>query len=174
MSKTQSLNQLSNMNIKIDKLEGQRRHIFAKIEMPYSLEQVWQVITNYESFTEFIPNMTESRRLEHPTGGIRLEQIRTKSLVGMKVSARSVVDIEERFPHEVYYQLIEGDLKEFSGYWRLETQSSSQCQAGVELIYDFSVLPKPIIPAPVFSYFLKNDIPAILLAVRQRVKNLFG
>lgn len=174
MSKTQSLNQQSNMNIKIDKLEGQRRHILANIEIPYSAEQVWQVITDYESFAEFIPNMTESRRLEHPSGGIRLEQIRTKSLVGIKVSARSVVDIEERFPHEIHYQLIEGDLKEFSGYWRLETKSSSQFKAGVELIYDFSVLPKPIIPAPVFSHFLSHDIPAILLAVRQRVENLFG
>ncbi|MEG5235410.1 SRPBCC family protein [Microcoleus sp. AT9b-C3] len=83
--------------------------------MPYSAAQVWQVITNYESFPEFMPTMTESRRLEHPSGGIRLEQIRTKSLVGIKISARSVVDIEERFPHEIHYQLIEGDLKEFSG-----------------------------------------------------------
>lgn len=174
MSKVQSFNQQPNMNIKIDKLEGKRRHILAKIEIPYCLEQVWQVITDYESFAEFIPNMTQSRCIERPDGGIRLEQIRTKSLVGMKVSARSVVDIEERFPHEIHYQLIEGDLKEFFGYWRLETKSSPQCQAGVELTYDFSVLPKPIIPAPVFSHFLSNDIPAILLAVRQRVENLFG
>jgi hypothetical protein len=83
--------------------------------------------------------MTNNRRLEHPSGGIRLEQIRTKSLVGIKISARSVVNIEERFSHEIHYQLIEGDLKEFSGYWRLETISSSQYQTGVELIYDFTV-----------------------------------
>jgi ribosome-associated toxin RatA of RatAB toxin-antitoxin module len=174
MSKTQTLNQQSNMSIKIDTLDGQRRHILANIQIPYSPAQVWQVITNYESFPEFMPSMTESRRLEHPSGGIRLEQIRTKSLVGIKISARSVVDIEERFPHEIHYQLIEGDLKEFSGYWRLETINSSQYQTGVELIYDFTVLPKPIIPAPVFNHFLKNDIPGILLAVRQRVENLFG
>lgn len=162
------------MNIKIEKLEGQQRHILAKIEIPYPLEQVWKVITDYESFAEFIPNMIGICRLEHPTGGIRLEQIRTKSLVGIKISARSVVEIEERFPHEIHYQLIEGDLKEFSGYWRLEAKSSSQCQTGAELIYDFSVLPKPIIPTPVFNHFLSNDIPAILLAVRQRVEILFG
>jgi hypothetical protein len=125
-------------------------------------------------FAKFIPAMTDNRHLEHPSGGIRLEQIRTKSLVGIKISARSVVDIEEMFPHEMHYQLIEGELKEFSGYWRLKTISSSQYQTGVELIYDFTVFPKPIIPAPVFNHFLKNDIPGILLAVRQRVENLLG
>lgn len=174
MSTTQSLDQLPNMNIKIDKLDGQRRHILARIEIPYAIEQVWQVITDYESFADFIPNMTESRRLAHPTGGIRLEQIRTKSLVGMKVSARSIVDVEETCPHQVHYQLIEGDLKEFSGSWRLESKPLSPSQVGVELIYDFSVAPKPIIPAPVFSHFLNHDIPAILLAVRQRVEHVFG
>lgn len=174
MSKTQDINQKSDVDIKIDKLDGRKRRIFAKIEVPYSLEQVWQVITEYEAFAEFIPNMTSIRRLDHPTGGIRLEQVRTKSLIGMKISARSVVDIEEKFPHEIHYQLIEGDLKEFSGYWRLEAGKLSQVQSGVELIYDFLVLPKPIIPVPIFEHFLSNDIPATLLAVRQRVEKLYG
>lgn len=175
MSKTkQNLNQKSDVEIKIDKLEGRKRHIFAKIEIPYPLEQVWQVITDYEVFAEFIPNMTESRLLAHPTGGIRLEQVRTKSLIGMKISARSVVDIKEKFPHEVHYQLIEGDLKEFFGNWRLKAEKSSEDKVGVELIYDFLVLPKPMIPSPIFQHFLSNDIPASLLAVRQRVEELFG
>jgi ribosome-associated toxin RatA of RatAB toxin-antitoxin module len=174
MNTAQSLNQLSNLDIKIEKLEGGRQHIFAKIEIPYSIEQVWQVITDYESFADFIPNMTACRRIQHPSTGIRLEQIRTKNLVGMKVSARSVVDVEEKCPHEVHYQQIEGDLKEFSGYWRLQPKSLAHSSASVELIYDFAVAPKPIIPAPVLSHFLNHDIPAILLAVRQRVETLFG
>lgn len=174
MSKTQNVTRTSDVDIKIDKLEGRKRRIFAKIEIPYPIEQVWQVITDYEAFADFIPNMTGSRRLERPTGGIRLEQFRTKSLIGMKISARSVVDIEEKFPHEVHYQLIEGDLKEFSGCWRLEASNSSESQPKVKLTYDFCVLPKPIIPGPLFEHFLSNDVPASLLAVRQQVEKLFG
>lgn len=174
MNKTQYLGLTSDVDIKINKLEGRKRHIFAKIEIPYRLEQIWQVITDYEAFADFIPNMTSSRRLEHPTGGIRLEQVRTKSLIGMKISARSVVDIEEKFPDKVHYQLIEGDLKEFSGYWHLEAGNSSELEPKVKLIYDYSVLPKSIIPAPLFEHFLSNDVPASLLAVRQRVEKLFG
>ncbi|BAY84427.1 Streptomyces cyclase/dehydrase [Calothrix parasitica NIES-267] len=174
MSKIQNFSLTSDVDIKIDKLEGGKRRIFAKIEIPYALEQVWQVITDYEAFAEFIPGMTASSRLEAPTGGIRLEQVRTKSFMGMKSSARNVFDIEEKFPHEVHYQLIEGDVKEFSGCWRLEVSNQSESQSKVELIYDLCVLPKSMIPAPIFEHFLRNDIPASLLAVRQQVEKLFS
>lgn len=173
MSPIQNLNTELNVDLKIEKLEGRKRRILAKTEIPYPLENVWQVITDYESFAEFMPGMIESRRLDHPKG-IRLEQVRTKSLIGIKISARSVVNIKEKFPYEIHYQLVEGDLKEFSGYWRLKDIKSSDEKAKVELTYDFSVLPKSIIPTPIFEHFLSNDVPASLMAVRHQVGKLFG
>jgi len=175
MSKTSNLNQTSDLSveIKIEKLEGRQRHVFAKIQIPYPLEQVWQVLTDYEAFVEFMPNITQSRQLKSPNGGIRLEQVRTKSLMGLNISGRSVFDVEEKFPDEIHYQLIEGDLKEFSAYWRLEAWQPSEKKVGVNLIYEISVLPKPIIPMKLVESVLNHDIPDSLLAVRQRVENLF-
>lgn len=176
MSKISSLSQTSDspVEIKIEKLEGRQRHVFAKISIPYSLEQVWQVLTNYEAFFEFMPNITQSKQSKNPTGGIRLEQVRTKSLMGVNISGRSVFDVEEKFPNEIHYQLIEGDLKAFSGYWRLEPWETSENKVGVYLIYEISVLPKSIIPMVLVESVLRQDIPDTLLAVRQRVEKLFG
>ncbi len=165
---------LQPVEIKIEKLEGRQRHIFAKIQIPYSLEQVWQVLTDYEAFAEFMPNMAQIRRLEHPNGGIRIEQVRSKSFMGMKISGRSVFDVEEKFPDEIHYRLVEGDLKAFSGYWRLEAWKPSDEKAGVDLTYDISVLPKTIFPAALVEHVLSQDVPASLLAIRQRVEKLFG
>ncbi len=173
MSKTDNLN-LEAVEIKIEKLKGRQRHVFAKIEIPHSLEQVWQVITDYEALAEFIPGMTQNRRLDHPTGGIRLEEIRIKSLMGLKKASRSVFDVEENFPNEIHYQLIEGELEEFSGYWRLKPCQLSDETAGVDLIYDISILPKPMIPGQIFDHILSQDMPASLLAIRQRVDKLFA
>ena len=165
---------LQDVKIKIEKLEGRQRRIFAKIQIPYPLEQVWPVLTDYEAFSKFMPNITQSRRLEHPTGGIYLEQVRTKSFMGMKFSARSVFDVEEKFPHEIHYQLIEGDLKAFSGYWRLELWDPSDEKAGVNFIYNFLVLPKPIFPLALVENILSHDVPMSLLAIRQRVEELYS
>ncbi|MDJ0674671.1 MAG: SRPBCC family protein [Calothrix sp. MO_167.B42] len=177
MSKTDNLDQKSDLEaveIKIEKPNGRKRQLFAKIHIPYSVEQVWQVITDYESFTEFMPGMTQSQRLDHPTGGIRLEQIRSKSFMGMKKTGRSVFDLEEKFLEHIHYQLVEGELEDFSGYWRLEPCKSSEGTTGTALIYDLSILPKPIFPGPLVDIILNQEMPAGLLAIRQRVDKLFG
>lgn len=165
---------LQAVETKIEKLEGRQRSVFAKIQIPYSLEQVWEVLTDYEAFTEFMPSLMQSKRLEHPNGGIRLEQVRNKSFMGMNFSAHSVFDIKENFPHEIHYQLIEGDMKDMSGCWRLEPCSLPESKAGVDLIYDFVVSPKPIFPAALIERVLNHDVPANMLAIRQRVEELFS
>lgn len=165
---------LQAVKIYIEQLQGRQRRVFAQIQIPYPLEQVWQVLTDYEALAEFMPSMTQSRRLDHPTGGIRVEQFRTKSFMGMKISDRSVFDVEENFPDEIHYQLIEGDLKAFSGHWRLAPWEQSDEKAGVDLLYNFSVLPKRIFPLALVEHVLSHDVPASLLAIRQRVEDLFG
>ncbi len=164
----------SAVNIKIEKLEGRQRRVFAKIQIPYPLEQVWQVLTEYEAFGEFIPTLIQSRRLDHPTGGVRIEEFRTNNFMGINFSARSVFDIEEKFPHEIHYQLIEGDMKEFSGYWRLEPWSLSEPKVGIDLIFDFFVLPKRIFPMALVEHILNHNIPANMVAFRQRIEDIFG
>lgn len=168
------LDNLKAVEIKVEKLEGRNRHVFAKIQIPYPLEQVWQVLTDYEALAQFTPNLTQSRRLDHPTGGIYLEQFRSKSFMGMSFSARSVFEVEEKFPQEIRYQLIEGDMKAFSGYWCLEPWSLSDPKAGIDLIYDFCVTPKRIFPTALVENILRQDIPASMLAIRQRVDDIFG
>ncbi len=172
MNKTYDIDQ--KVEIKIEKLEGRQRQVFAKIQIPYPLEQVWQVLTDYEAFAEFMPSLIQSRCLEHPTGGVRIEQVRTKKFMGKNISARSVFDIEEKFPHGIHYQLIEGDMKAFSAYWRLEPWSLSESQAGIDLTCDFFVVPKRIFPMALVEHVLSQDIPADLLKIRQRVEENFG
>ncbi len=164
----------SAVDIKIAKLEGRQRHVFAKIQIPYSREQVWQVLTDYENFAEFMPGLRQSRRLDRPTGGVRIEQVRSKSFMGMNISSRLVFDIEEQFPYEIHYQLIEGDMKAFSAYWRLEPWSLSESKAGIDLTYDFLVSPKRIFPIALVEHILSHDIPTMMLGISQRVEDIFG
>lgn len=164
----------SDVKVEVAKLEKRQRQVLAQIKIPYSLEQVWQVLTDYEAFVEFMPNLIESRRLQHSTDGICLEQVSTKSFMGMNFSARSVFEITEKFQSEIHYQLIEGDMKTLSGCWRLEPCSLSESEAGINLIYDFLVSPKRILPMALVEHVLSHDIPATLLAIRQRVADLYG
>lgn len=160
------------VEIQAERLEGRQRRITAQVEIPRPVEQVWQVITNYEALADFIPNLARSKRLAHPTGGIRLEQVGTQRLLRFNFSARVVLDLTEKFLQEVSFQMVEGDFKAFSGCWRLEPMSTANSPT-TKLYYSVCVTPKLAMPVALVEQRLRHDLPLNLLAMRQRVIHLF-
>jgi len=66
---------LAAVTLRTQKLEKRHRQIQAEIFLPFPPQQVWDVLIDYESLADFIPNLSKSERLAHPDSGIRLEQI---------------------------------------------------------------------------------------------------
>ncbi|TFI51499.1 cyclase [Mastigocladus laminosus UU774] len=167
---TLEANDLQAVAIQIEKITDRQRQITAKIQIPQPVTQVWEVLTNYEALAEFIPNLAQSRLLEHPNGGIRLEQIGSQRFLRMNFSARVVLDLEERFPKKITFQMIEGDFKDFSGSWCLEPCSLGQ-QIGTNLCYTVKVWPKLTMPVGIIERRLAKDLQLNLLAIYQRLEN---
>ncbi len=164
---------LDTIEVQVEPLSQRQRQISAKIPIFQAIEPIWQVLTDYEALADFIPNLSKSQLLEHPTGGIRLEQIGTQRLLRFNFSARVVLDLEEKFPNEISFNLVEGDLKAFSGSWRLQPDTHSK-QVTTNLFYTVSILPKLTMPVSIIERRLSNDLRLNLLAIRQRVSNLIG
>lgn len=164
---------IDTVEVQVDQLSQRQRQISAKIPIAQAVEPIWQVLTDYEALADFIPNLSISQRLQHPTGGIRLEQVGTQRLLRFNFSARVVLDLEEKFPYEINFNLVEGDLKAFSGSWRLQPAPHSK-QVVTNLLYTVCVLPKRTMPVSIIERRLINDLRLNLLAIRQRVNNLFG
>lgn len=164
---------LDTIEVQVEQLSPRQRQISAKIPISQAIEPIWRVLTDYEALADFIPNLSKSQRLEHPTGGIRLEQIGTQRLLRLNFSARVVLDLEEKYPYEINFNLVEGDLKDFSGTWRLQPDDQSE-QVVTNLFYTVCVLPKRTMPVSIIERRLSNDLRLNLLAIRQRVNNLFG
>lgn len=134
---------MGDVAISTQKLAGRQRRIRASIQIPFELKQVWQVITDYDRLADFIPNLTQSQRLPHPAGGIRLEQVGSQCFLNIKFCARVVLDMVERFPQELGFSMVEGDFRQFEGVWRLEPIANG---SGTQLIYDLLVLPPRVMP----------------------------
>jgi ribosome-associated toxin RatA of RatAB toxin-antitoxin module len=96
--------------------------------------------------------------------------------MGMKLSTRSVLDVEENFPYEIHYRQIEGDFQAFSNSWQLDPLNLSYEKAGVDLVNSFLICSKHIIPIPIvlLEHALRRDVSADMLAIRQRVEELFS
>ncbi len=159
------------VEVTTDRAEGRERQISARICLPYGAEQVWQILTDYNHLADFIPNLAKSQQIEHPQGGIRIEQVGTQALLKFKFCARVVLDMVEQFPHQLDFQMVEGDFKRFCGSWSLQPIADG---AGTELCYTVSVLPPRTMPIGLIERKLKNGLVLNLSAIRQRADQLFA
>ncbi|MEY3255984.1 MAG: hypothetical protein RLZZ29_1119 [Cyanobacteriota bacterium] len=155
------------VSIQVEKLSDRQRQITAQVQIHQPVQKVWKILTDYESLVEFIPNLTKSSLIEHPEGGIRLEQIGSQCLLNFKFCARVVLDLEEIFPKLIKFAMVEGDFKGFSGFWRLEPYKLETGE-GTDLCYTIRVWPKLTMPIGIIENRLANDLRSNLLAIRQR------
>lgn len=157
--------------VQIEKIAERQRQITAKVQIAQPVEQIWKVLTDYESLADFLPNLAKSRLIEHPNGGIRLEQVGSQRLLNFNFSARVVLDLEEYFPKEINFRMVEGDFKGFSGSWCLEPYSLGE-YVGTNLCYTIQVWPKLTMPVGIIENRLSKDLRLNLLAIHQRVEEL--
>lgn len=164
---------LNQVEVKTDWAQGRQRQISAKIQIPYGVEQVWQILTDYDHLADFIPNLAKSCRIDHPAGGIRLEQIGAQSFLRIKFCARVVLDMIETFPSQLDFQMVEGDFKEFAGSWQLEPMTVGD-RPHTTLSYTVRVLPPRTMPIGMIERRLSTSLATNLTAIYQRAEALFG
>ncbi|HEY9801175.1 MAG TPA: SRPBCC family protein [Leptolyngbyaceae cyanobacterium] len=162
---------LPSVEVQVEKIADRQRQITARVQIPQPVEQVWKVLTNYEALADFIPNLAKSRLLDHPQGGIRLEQVGSQRLLNFNFCARVVLDLEEYFPKEINFQMVEGDFKGFSGSWCLQPCTLDNA-IGTDLCYTIQVWPKLTMPITIIERRLSKDLRSNLLAIYQRVESL--
>lgn len=164
---------LQDVDVQTEKLEGRQRQITAKILVPHPAEQIWQILTDYDHLSDFIPNLAKSQRIQHPGGGIRIEQVGTQCLLNFKFCARVVLDMVEQFPHQLNFQMVEGDFKQFSGSWILQPAPMGT-QMGTNLQYTVLVCPPRIMPVNLIERRLSQNLAINLASIKQRAEDLFG
>ncbi|MGF1458275.1 MAG: SRPBCC family protein [Leptolyngbyaceae cyanobacterium] len=154
------------LEIATEKLQGRHRRISASISIPCSVEQLWEILTDYERLADFIPNLTVSRCIEKSETRTLLEQVGTQCFLNMQFCARVVLDMVEQFPHRIGFSMIEGDFKLFEGAWYLQPDATSS-EEQTRLLYEVTICAPRAIPTVLIERHLKRDLTQNLQAIRQ-------
>ncbi len=158
--------------IHTEKLVGRQRRIHAIVDLPFTADQLWQILTDYDNLASFIPNLTRSRRLPHPDGGIRLEQVGSQCFLNVRFCARVVLDAVEHVPQDLRFTLVEGDFRQFEGRWTLEPMAGPSPRT--RLGYDLLICPPRAMPVGLIERHIRHDLIHNLRAIGDRATALFG
>jgi ribosome-associated toxin RatA of RatAB toxin-antitoxin module len=132
------------------------------IEIPVSQEIIWAVLTDYDNFETFIPNMTESRILKKEKNGqIHLEQVTVQGFLFFKKRLRIVLDVVEVPFKRVAFSLIEGDFETYRGDWEIDIQ-----QTPIRVYFHLWMRPDFFAPRFLLRRILRNSGQQALEAVR--------
>ena len=93
--RARALRAMADVPVKIAVTGVNSRRISSSIVIDRGPEDVWKVLTDYDRLAIVIPNLEGSRRLPHPTGGIRIFQEGAQNVVGLDFRASVTMDMQE-------------------------------------------------------------------------------
>ncbi len=153
--------------ITAEELGRRQRRIAAEIWLPQPIERIWQLLTDYDHLADFIPNLTQSRRLKTiDSDTTRIEQVGAESFLSVKFCARVILDMAESFPNRIEFSMVEGDFRSFAGSWNLQPEVLAE-QSGTHLRYVVDVEPNRWMPIGLIERHLKKNLSDNLVALRE-------
>ena len=152
------------IEVKIQKLEGRKRCLEACIDIPHTCHSVWDVLTDYEGLSDFIPNLAESCVVGEEEGCTLLRQVGVQKLSFLKFSAAVTLKMETAPTERIEFKMVEGDFVEFFGCWQLTDLGET-----TRLSYAVTILPPRKMPIQIVQRRLKADLSSNLSAIQQEV-----
>ncbi len=102
--------------------DGNNGQFMARVLIDAPIANAWEVLTDYDNFYKFLPNIENSKLIESEGDRYRFEQTNVISVIPslIDITSRIVIDSMETSPEKVYFQLVEGDLDALEGVWQLD------------------------------------------------------
>jgi len=145
--------------------QGVRRlAVQLRLDLQHAL--VWDVITDYENLSRFIPNLATSRLLWRRGARVGLEQVGCQEFCGLRFKARVELELTEK-PEEglLHFAMTQGDFRRFEGAWRV-----SGDRLGSRLLYELTVQGRQGMPIGLIEQRLREDLAANLRAVQREAQ----
>jgi ribosome-associated toxin RatA of RatAB toxin-antitoxin module len=104
-------------------VNGEKGNYTGRVLINSSTDVVWQVLTDYNNFQRFLPDVAESKLLETRGNRKVFEQINQVKTFIFSTKAKVRIAVDESYPDQITFQLVNGDLDSLDGVWQLDPVS---------------------------------------------------
>lgn len=148
----------------------------ARVLIEAPVETVWDVLTDYGNYDEFLPNVVSSEIVSANGAQKTVEQVSVGRAFVFSKQARSLSEIREQALQRIGFRLIEGDLEVSQGSWQLDPFSTSLSGPDdrVLVTYTIEIDPGKTFSRGIFFNVFEDAIVDTLGAVAVEVKNRLG
>ena len=160
---TQLICGLDTIQQDMERLPQGIRRLAVQLRLKLDPQFLWDVLTDYENLSRFIPNLARSRLLWRQGNRVGLEQVGSQQFCGLRFSARVQLELtEQREQGRLSFRMLEGDFRCFEGVWGMGTDASSSW-----LHYELTVQGKAGMPIGLIEQRLQQDLGSNLRGVQQ-------
>lgn len=162
----QSACDLDTIQQDMERLPQGVRRLAVQLRLDLQHALVWDVITDYENLSRFIPNLATSRLLWRRGARVGLEQVGCQEFCGLRFKARVELELTEK-PEEglLHFAMTQGDFRRFEGAWRVSSD-----RIGSRLLYELTVQGRQGMPIGLIEQRLREDLAANLRAVQREAQ----
>lgn len=123
-------------------------------------QDLWEVLTDYDRLTEFVPHLKHSEVIARKGNLVFLDQEFGHLLLSMDL----ILKVEEEPTRRVVFERYGGNMKTYEGEYRLEETNPG----GTVFTLEVRVEPDFFVPQKVMEWILKSELPKGLMAMRER------
>lgn len=141
--------------------------VTARLYLPIARTAVWQQLTNYPRWVEYLPALSRSEVLSSHTSDTqapikRLYQVASKNFLLFKAEVEIYLKAIETPQQRIQFCLEQGSFNDFSADLRLH-----DCETGTILTYTVQATPTIPVPSILIQQAIQLDLPANLRHLRQ-------
>ena len=152
---------------------GEEGEYTVRILVNTSIEDAWQVLTDYNNFAEFLPGVASSELVEDNGDRKVFEQISNIKTLIFSIESRVKIATTESYPAQIDFKAVDGDLQALKGKWTLEPVSPypSAPPDKVLITHKVSVEPGKSPSDSIFFNIYEDRLQETLEAIKQEVEN---
>jgi ribosome-associated toxin RatA of RatAB toxin-antitoxin module len=127
---------------------------------------VWRILTDYNHFADYLPNLKSVRVVSRHGDRVIVEQLGAARFLFFSQPVRLVVQVHEHAPDRIDISLIDGDMKAYRASWELSPLAGA---AGTRVVYNATIEPKFDVPGIVGASVVRKDIARMMEAMLLRL-----
>jgi ribosome-associated toxin RatA of RatAB toxin-antitoxin module len=152
-------------------VSGDQGRYVARILVTANRDAVWSVLTDYNNFPKFLPNIISTKIIETKGNQKVVEQVDSRQVFLFTITSRVRLAITESDRQKVEFRQVDGDLQSINGYWQLEPIAAYQGATPTQVLITQVVeaQPKSGTPKDTFYDIFKGSLTQTMVAVSREV-----